>query len=151
MSLEGNCSKSGQTKWIFFMMLPVSAVLYMLCLYRVVPPLAAIIAARCHGMLTTRHWKRSTGISPCLSSRAWQGSPRFWGGSSILVIARPNSSQVCSMGMRPGDLAGCYILVTFPCWREARNTRARWGVVLSLVSPKCWVANWTKVFRRRFL
>ena len=42
------------------------------------------------------------------------------GGLSILVVARPNSSKICSMGLQSGDLAGCSILVTLPCWRKPR-------------------------------
>ena len=97
MSLDGNCGKFGQINLIFCMMLPVGVVLCMLGKYRVFPPLAVIIAARRRCMLTARCYMRSAGISAHLSSRAWRNSPRFWGGMSILVIARPNSSQICSM------------------------------------------------------
>ena len=71
MSLDGNCGKSGQTNLIFCMMLPVGVVLCMPGQYRVFLPLAAIIAARRHGMLATRRCGHSTGISAHLYSRAW--------------------------------------------------------------------------------
>ena len=82
-------------------------------------------------MLATRYWKCSTGISAHLSIRVWQSSPRSWGRLSILVIAWPNSSKICSMVLQSGDLAGCSILVTLPCWRKSRITRAWWGMALS--------------------
>ena len=72
------------------MILNVGVILGMPVQCQIFPPLAAI--------LTTRHCRRSTAISAHLSSRAWQSSPRFWGGLYILVIAQPNSSQICSMG-----------------------------------------------------
>ena len=99
--------------------------------YRVFPPLAAIIAASRRGILATRRWRRCTGICAHLSSRAWRSSSRFWGGLSIELIARPNSSQICSMGLQSGDLGGCSIFVTLPCCRKSRTTLARWGVALS--------------------
>ena len=64
--------------------------------YRVFPPLAAIIAASRRGILATRRWRRCTEICAHLSSRAWWRLSRFWGGLSIELIARPNSSQRCS-------------------------------------------------------
>ena len=82
--------------------------------YRVLPLLAAIIATRRRGMLATRRCRCSTGIFAHLSSRAWPSSPRFWGGFSILVIAQPNSSQICYLWLQSGDLAGCSILVMLP-------------------------------------
>ena len=103
---NGNCVKSGQT-WFFCMMLPVGVVLCMPGQYRVFPPLAVIIAARRRGMLAIWRCRRSTRISAHLSSRAWGSSPRFWGGFSILVIVRPNSFQICFMGLQSGHLAGC--------------------------------------------
>ena len=99
--------------------------------YRVFPPLAAIIAASRRCILATRRWRRCTGICAHLSSRAWRSSSRFWGGLSIELIARPNSSQRCSMGLQSGDLGGCSIFVTLPCCRKSRTTLARWGVALS--------------------
>ena len=66
-----------------------------------------------------------------LSSRAWRSSAWFWGGLSIIVIVWPNSTQICSMGLRSGDLASCSILVTLPCVRKSRTAQARWGVALS--------------------
>ena len=111
--------------WFFCMMLTVCVVLCMPDQYWVFPPLAAIIAARRRGMLDTRRCRRSVGISARLSSRAWQSSPRFLDGLSIPVTARPNSSQIWSMGLQSGDLAGCSILVTLPCWRKSRTTPAQ--------------------------
>ena len=99
MSLDGNCSKFGQTNSIFCTMLPVGVVLCVLGQYREVLSLTAIIAARRRGMLATRRCRQSTGISAHLSSRAWRSSPRFWGGLSILVVAWPDSSHLCSMGL----------------------------------------------------
>ena len=81
--------------------------------YRVFPPLAAIIAASRRGILATRRWRRCTRICAHLSYRALRSSSRFWGGLSIELIARPNSSQRCSMGLQSGDLGGCSIFVTF--------------------------------------
>ena len=83
---------------IFFVTLPGGLVLCVPGQYRVFPPLAAIIAASRRGILATRRWRRCTGICAHLSSRAWRSSSRFWGGLSIELIARPNSSQRCSMG-----------------------------------------------------
>ena len=85
------------TNLIFCMMLPFGLVLCILSQYRLFPPLAA---RRCRG---------STGISAHLTSMAWWRSQRFRGGLSILVIAQPNSSQICSMRLQYGDLAGCSI------------------------------------------
>ena len=126
MSLEDNCGKFGRTKMIFFVTLPGGLVLCVPCQYRVFPPLAAIIAASCWGILATRRWRRCTRICPHLSSRAWRSSSRFWGGLSIELIARPNSSQRCSMG----------------------TTLARWGVALSSDSGSCPRNNaWQMVLR----
>ena len=99
----------------FCIMMPVGVVLCMPGQYRVFPLQAAIIAARRRDMLATRRCRHSTGISAHLSSRVWRSSPKFWGGLSILVIVWPNLSQMCSMGLQSGDLAGCFILVTLPC------------------------------------
>ena len=115
----------------FFMTLPGGLVLCVPGQYRVFPPLAAIIAASRRGILATRRWRRCTGICAHLSIRAWRSSSRFSGGLSIELIARPNSSQRCSMGLQSGDLGGCSILVTLPCCRKSRTTLARWGVALS--------------------
>ena len=84
--------------------------------------LAAIIVTRHRSMLAARRCRCSTGISDHFSLRAWQSSPRFRGGLSLLVIARPNSSQIWSMGLQSGDLAGCSILVMLTCWRKSRTT-----------------------------
>ena len=54
MSLEDNCGKSGRTKMIFFVTLPVGLVLCVPGQYRVLPPLAAIIAASRRGILATK-------------------------------------------------------------------------------------------------
>ena len=113
--------------WCFGMMLPVGVVLYMPGQYQVFPYLAAIMAARRRGMLATRRCRCSTWISVHLSCRAWRRSARFWGELSILVIALPNSFQICSMGLQSGDLVGCSILMTLPSWRKSRTTLARWG------------------------
>ena len=131
MSLEDNCCKFGRTEIIFFVTLPGGLVLCVPGQYRVFPPLAATIAASRRGILATRCWRRCTGIYAHLSSRAWRSSSRFWGGLSIELIARPNSSQWCSMGLQSGDLGGCSIFVTLPCCRKSRTTLARWGVALS--------------------
>ena len=104
MSLEDNCGKFGRTKMILFVTLPGGLVLCVPGQYRVFPPLAAIIAASRRGILATRRWRRCTGICAHLFSRAWRRSSRFWGGLSIELIARPNSSQRCSMGLQLGDL-----------------------------------------------
>ena len=112
----------------------ITNVIEILCVpgqYHVFPPLAAIIATSHRGILATRRWRRCTGICAHLSSRAWRSSSRFWGGLSIELIARPNSSQRCSMGLQSGDLGGCSIFVTLPCCRKSRTTLARWGVALS--------------------
>ena len=97
-SLEDNCGKFSRTKLIFFVTPAGGLVLCVPGQYRVFPPLAAIIAASRRGILATRRWRRCTGICAHLSSRAWRSSSRFWGGLSIELIARPNSSQRCSMG-----------------------------------------------------
>ena len=125
---NGNCGQSGRTNLSFCI---VDLVLCMSGQYRVSPPLAVIITAWHRGMLATRHCRRSTGISAHLSSRAWWSSPRIWGGMSILVIASPNSSQICSMVLQSSDLADCSILATLPCRRKSGTTRAWWGVALS--------------------
>ena len=122
MSLEDNCGKFGRTKMIFFVTLPGGLILCVPGQYRVFPPLAAIIAASRRGILATRRWRRCTGICAHLSSRAWRSSSRFWGGLSIELIARPNSSQRCSMGLQSGDLGGCSIFVTLPWCRKSRTT-----------------------------
>ena len=132
MSLEDNCGKFGRTKMIFFFVtLPGGLVLCVPGQYWVFPPLAAIIAASRRGILATRRWRRCTGICAHLSSKACRSSSRFWGGLSIELIARPNSSQRCSMGLQSGDLGVCSIFVTLPCCRKSRTTLARWGVALS--------------------
>ena len=95
--------------------------------------------SRRRGILATRRWRRCTGICAHLSSRAWRSSSRFWGGLSIELIARPNSSQRCSMGLQSGDLGGCSIFVTLPCCRKSRTTLARWGVV---VVPEIMPGKW---------
>ena len=143
MLLDGNCGKSGQTNLIFYMMLPVDEVLCMPGQYRVFPPLAAVIAARLRGKLATRHCWRSIGISAHVSSRAWRSSPRIWGGLSILVIARPIISQTCSMGWQSGDLAGCSILVTLPCWRNYPNM-LRCGVSVLVVVVIPGLLSWKR-------
>ena len=63
MSLDGNGGKIGQTNLIIWLMLPVGVVMCMPGQYRVSPPLTAIIATRRHGIITTRRWRHSTGIS----------------------------------------------------------------------------------------
>ena len=131
MSLEDNCGEFSRTKMIFFVTLPGGLVLCVPGQYRVFPPLAVIIAASRRGILATRCWRRCTGICAHLSSRAWRSSSRFWCGLSIELIARPNSSQRCFMGLQSGDLGGCSIFVTLPCCRKSRTTLARWGVALS--------------------
>ena len=131
MSPEDNCGKFGRTKMILFVTLPGGLVLCVPGQYRVFPPLAAILAASRRGILATRRWRRCTGICAHLSSRAWRSSSRFWGGLSIELIARPNSSQRCSIGLQSGDLGGCSIFVTLPCCRKSRTALARWGVALS--------------------
>ena len=103
-----------EQRWFLFVTLPGGPVLCVPGQYRVFPPLAAIIAASRRGILATRRWRRCTGICAHLSSRAWRSSSRFWGGLSIELIARPNSSQRCSMGLQSGDLGGCSIFVTLP-------------------------------------
>ena len=123
--------------WFFCMMQPIGVVLCIPCQYRVSLPMAAIIATRHRGMRAARRCRRSTGISAHSSSRSWGSSPRFWGGLSILVIAWPNSSQICYKVLQSGDLAGCPILVTLPSWRKSRTNRGRWAVALSpLVSSR---------------
>ena len=116
---------------LFFVMLPGGLVLCVPGQYWVFPPLAAIIAASRLGILATRRWRRCTGICTHFSSRAWRSSSKFWGRLSIELIARPNSSQRCSMGLQSGDLGGCSLFVTLPCKRKSGTTLARWGVVLS--------------------
>ena len=86
------------------MTLPGGLVLCVPGQYRVFRPLAAIIAASRRGILATRRWRRCAGICAHLSSRAWQSTSRFWGGLSIELIARPNSSQRCSMGLQSAIL-----------------------------------------------
>ena len=110
--------------WFFAWCCHVGVVVRMPSQCWVSPPLAAIIAARRRVMLASRHCRRATGISAHPSSRAWRSSPRFWGGFSILVIARPNSSQICSVELQFGDLASCSILVMLPCWRKSRTMQA---------------------------
>ena len=80
-------------------MLPSGAVLCTLGQYWVFPPLAAIITAMYRGMFAAICCRCSAEISVHLSSRVWRSSPRFWGGLSMM-IARPNSSQICSMGLQ---------------------------------------------------
>ena len=143
MSLVGNCGKSGQTNLFFAW----CCLLVWFCVWGsvLVSPLAAIIAARRCGMIATRHCGHSTGISTPLSSRSLRSSPRFWGGLPILVIALFKSFQICFMGLQSGYLAGCSILVTLPCWRKSRTTRARWGVALVLVAeviPEMLPGKW---------
>ena len=128
---SGNKITTTTTKIFFFVTLPGGLVLCVPGQYQVFPPLAAIIAASRRGILATRRWRRCTGIRAHLSSRAWRSSSRFWGGLSIELIARPNSSQRCSMGLQSGDLGGCSIFVTLPCCGKSRTTLARWGVALS--------------------
>ena len=90
--------------FFFFVTLPGGLVLCVPGQYRVFPPLAAIIAASRQGILATRRWRHCTGICAHLSSRAWRSSSRFWGGLSIELIAWPNSSQRCSMGLQSAIL-----------------------------------------------
>ena len=125
------CGKFGRTNMIFFVTLPGGLVLCVPGQYRVFPPLAAIIAVSRRGILATRRWRRCTRICAHLSSRAWRSSSRFWGGLSIELIARPNSSQRCPIGLQSGNLGGCSIFVTLPCCRKSRTTLAQWGVALS--------------------
>ena len=117
--------------WLFSMMLPDDVGLCMPRQYRVFPTLAAIIVGRCRVMLATRPCRHSIGISAHLSRGTCRSSPRFWGGLSIFVIARPNSFQICSMGVQSDDPAGRSILVMLLCWRKSRTTPAWWGVALS--------------------
>ena len=120
--------------WFFCMMLPVGVVLCMSGQYWVFSPLAGIIAVRCRGMLATRRCRPSTEYSAHFFSRTWRSSPIFRGRLSILVIAWPNSSQICSMGLLSGNLAGCIILETWPCWRKSKIFlgTARCGVIVSV-------------------
>ena len=115
---------------IFGVMLPIGVVLCTLSQYWVFPPLAAIITARYRGMFATICCR----CSAHLSSRVWRSSPRFCGGLSMM-IARPNSSQICSLELQSGDLTGCSILVTLPCRRKSRTNRARWAQSLATNSP----------------
>ena len=136
MFTRTNCHKCpsqtrGRQEDDFFVTLPEGLVLCVPGQYRVFPPLAAIIAASRRGILATRRWRRCTGICAHLSSRAWRSSSRFWGGLSIELISRPNSSQRYSIGLQSGDLGGCSIFVTLPCCRKSKTTLARWGVALS--------------------
>ena len=103
-----------QTRF-FCMMLPVVVVLCMPGQYGIFLRLAEIMATRRRGMLPTGRCRHSTGISARLSHGAWLSSPTFRGRLSILVIARPSSSQICSMGLQSSDLAGCSSLMTLPC------------------------------------
>ena len=90
IDVEGvGCMSTPKCYWMVIVVNLVGEVLCMPGQYRVFPPLAALIAARLRGMLATRHRRRSAGISAHLSNRAWRSSTRFWGGLSILVIARP--------------------------------------------------------------
>ena len=120
-----------EQRWFFFVTLPGGLVLCVPGQYRVSPPLAAIIAASRLGILATGRWRRCTGICAHLSSRAWRSSSRFWGGLSIELITRPNSSQRCSMGLQSGYLGGCSIFVTLSCCRKSGTILARWEVALS--------------------
>ena len=122
MSLEDNCGKFGRTKMIFFVTLPGGLVLCVPGQYRVFPPLAAIIAASRWGILPTRRWRRCTGICAHLSSRAWRSSSRFWGGLSIELIARPNSSQRCSMGLRRANSLAKFKRASSSARRATRDT-----------------------------
>ena len=148
MSLDGKCGKSGQTSLILCMMLPVGVVLCMRDQYWVFLPLAAIIATGHHGMLVTMRCRHSTGISAHLPSSPWRRSPIFWGGLSILVIAQPIHPKYVLWGCKSGDLAGCSMLMTLPCWRKSRTTPSWWGVAYHLVSGSCpWKAAWQMVLR----
>ena len=131
MSLGGNCGKSSQTNLMFCMMLTVGVVLCMSGQYLAFSLLPGTITARRSGMLATRRHRRSTGISAYVSSRICRSLPRCWGRLSMQVIALPNSSQICSMGLQSGNLAGCTILETLPRWRQLRTTQAQGYVALS--------------------
>ena len=119
-------------------MLPVGVVLCMVGQYPVFPHIAAIIDARRRGMLDTRRCRRCTGISAHLSSRAWRSSPRFWVGLSIGVITRPNSSQICSIGLQSVDLVDCFILVTLCCWRKSNDVIVLVAVAIPEMLPGKW-------------
>ena len=67
--------------------------------YQIFPPLAAIIATRCHGMLATRHCRHSMGIYVHSSSRTcqywWLHDPIhskyvLWGCSLAILQAAPS-------------------------------------------------------------
>ena len=137
---NGNCGKYGQTHLICCMMLPVGVVLCMLGQYWVFPPLSAIITVRRCGMLATRCCRHSTGISAHLSDMAWRSSPRFWGGLSMLVIALPNSSQICYMGLQSGDLGD----IALPEEFKDNPSTGKCGliVLVTVVIPKMLSGKW---------
>ena len=95
--------------------------------YRVFPHLAAIIATRRHGMLATRHYGLSTGISTHLAG---------------LGGAYQDSGVGCTYWWLHGPIHSKYvlwdwslaILLATPSWRRCTvegNQGAWWGVVLS--------------------
>ena len=90
--------------------------------------------------------RRSTRISAHLSSRVWRRSTRFWGRLSILVVASPNSSQICSMGLHSGDLAGCSVAMTMLCWKKIKDypSTLRCGliVLVAVVIPEMLPGKW---------
>ena len=106
----------------------------------VFPPLSAMIAARRRGMLATRCCGHSTVISVQLSDMAWRSSPRFWGGLSMLVIAWPNSSQICSMELQSGDLGDIGLPEEF----KDNPSTGKCGVIVlvTLVIPKMLSGKW---------
>ena len=71
--------------------------------------LADSIVSRMTGraILTTRRFRRFTGISGHVSNRATRRSPIFWQGAPIRQTARPNSSQIWSMWLQLKDFLVC--------------------------------------------
>ena len=78
---------------------------------RVLSPLALIMPASRRGMLATKRCRLSTAILVHWSKRAWRSPWGSCGGWFILLIACPNSSHRCSMGIQSGYCAGRSILV----------------------------------------
>ena len=94
MSLDGNCGKSGQTNF-FCIMLPVGIFLCMLGQYLVFPPLAAIIAAGCRGMLDPAGLGGAHQNSGVGCSYWWLHGPIhpiyvLWGCSLAILQAAPS-------------------------------------------------------------
>ena len=139
---EIGCMSIGKCHWMVIVVNLVKQIdffawcslLVWLCIcrgqYWVFPPLAAIITARHHSMLVTRHCKHSSWIFP------------------IYLPGLAEVTKILRRVVHSGDYMAqfiqnlfyrvavwlschCSILVTLSCWMKSMTIQARWGVALT--------------------